>query len=334
MRTRTQTVLLLSIPILIGLIMASDETKTNGGKHPPPPPPKPPSPPNPMPPKTGPAPPLTVIPGGLIDQLAEHPGATREAQVQAIVRDGTFDTFRWTNVHSVGEKGTELEGWTLAVPVMSDAFKVEGVRVEGTFRLYQWIADTLGLALMTPFVAGLVSEQTDTPGVTPSTGAPVDGTKARMLRANAEIDAKLAAYPGAKLVLNQGKDHVLTIKFASGKVHPQSGVQNAKASANHGLYNSPWHPIQNVGMAHPAGVDGEPGYEDYSEMMRWLGPMAILIGPDGIPRPKATKAIVMDPEFAPLLTGRKGAIRGAQVGEGVLPYDRHPRLPPVPTLVA
>lgn len=268
--------------------------------------------------------------GGILKSLPEEWSQARERQILGYILQGLEDPISFAEVVSKGQPGTPREGYELRIPVMDDAMKFEGVRIEGTFETGQRVADWLGLTLMTPYVAGLISEQADAP-IAPTTLSPTTAKKSQMVEASREVDARLDAFPNARLKRNTGKYWVLTIRYTEAAPHPASGVAKLDAGANHGLFTKAWEPIQNVGTFHRYD-----DHTDYSQMLRYIGETATLIRPDGTSERVPTKTLVTDAFLAPLVTGEKGRLRGKQVGEGALPYDRHPSIPyePPPQVVA
>lgn len=318
--------LLLGVPVLLWLVQYGHE---NGKKNVPAPtlPSTPPPDPEPVQPKSF----VPVSNPGVIASLDEEWSPHREQQILEAVREGLHDRIDFTYVVSMGRTGTPLEGYVAYIPVMRDSLKFEGVRTEGSYRTAQAIADLFGFQLMTPYVAGLVSAQADarlTPTIF-STATAAErskmATKGRMIEASRAVDQKLAAAgfspDSAKLVLNPGKDWVISIRNAEAGSHPVSGVPRSQAAVNHGLYKSAYNPIQKRGTFHT--IDDT----DYSQGLRFLGPKTWIFRPDGSRQELPTRPLVMNRTLAPLLTGERNRIYGHQVGEGVLPYDRHPAIP-------
>ncbi len=320
--TNLKTIALLAAPLLIwGLTSSFDRDKRGAPPVPPPPPPPPPPGPTPV---SGPTrPPMTITPTNaeLLGSIDEQWSQARERQIMGLVLAGKHDPIDFTFITSQGRRGSPLENYTLVFPVMDDAIKIGGVRVEGTFETNQRLADWLGLTVFTPYAAALLSEQADGK-IAPTTLSPTTATKSQMIQASGLVDKKLEAFPDAKLARNVGKYWVLTSRYLEPGAHPTSGVKKLDAGANHGLFKSSFDPIQNVGTFHPWN-----NHTDYSQMLRYIGPKAWLVTPDGVKREIDTKSIVTDDTIAPLLTGEKNRIYNKQVGEGVLAYDRHPSIP-------
>lgn len=314
--------LMLAIPVLLGAAAAARESK----EKPKPPIPVPPT--GKVPPTVPTTPPLPAPPeGSIIAALPEGWSVSREGMILDAVRAGLHEPPDWTLVWSHGEEGTDLEGWRLGVPVMNDALKIEGVRPIGSFNTGQAIADHLGLQVATPWMAALTYEQAPAQ-LTPTLLDPVTASKSGMIKASKLVDEKLAKVIAEKgldpkpLVGNVSKWWVLTTRNLEPGVHPVSKVPRSEAGANHGLFTAPWQPIQNVGLFHNR------DHADNTQGFRFMGPESILVSPDEREQITRTAMILTMDDFAPLLTGRKGRIRGKQVGEGALPWTRHPAILP------
>lgn len=259
--------------------------------------------------------------GALADKLVGIASGNEawEAALLQAVEAHAEDPIEWAEVTSEGTG--PLAGYKLVFRVMADALSFDGgMRPIGSYRVGQRIADARGWLVPTPWGLGLASEQAKVK-IAPVTMQPAGGTKANMLEANRRLDKAIAGRSG--LVDNAGKAWVLTLRFTQPGKNPQSGVPYSQAAANFGLFTSPWHPTQTVGLFHDL------GYADYSQMFRFFDREARLYLP-GEPEPKAVDLakLVQDPQLAPLLTGPKGAARGLVAGEGPLPYYRHPAVPP------
>lgn len=264
------------------------------------------------------------------DAIPEQYSAARDRAIVGAVAKGNYGPLDWWNVISEGTG--ELAGYQLEIPVMTDALHVEGVRVTAPLPVADEIAQLLGLQMLTPFVAGLVSEQAHAQ-LSPTTAGndlsvkTATANTSQMREASAVVDRKLAPVKAARdaagestLVRNPGKDWVITIRNSWPGVHPQSGVPHTKAAANHGLFSSPWNPIQNVGLFH--GLD----HVDYSQTLRYMGPQVILRAPDDTAQLLPTAEVMQSAELAELITGVQGRAYGTQLGEGALPFHRHPLL--------
>ena len=314
-------VLLFGVPVFVAALVESNKRKQQGFQplansiHPVTPPMS-----------TQPVSMSAVPTGGVIDSLSEDFSQAREQQILDAIRAGAYEEITWATVRSVGEG--ELVGYTLDIPVMADALKIEGVRVIGTLRSGQAIADMLGAMMMTPYVAGLISEQADA-RIAPNAPQPASAKKSRMLQESATTDRALANYPGFVLTDNAGKFWTISIRNTETAPHPVSGQPKGTAAVNHGLFPSPWMPIQNRGTFHS--IDN---HADSTQNHRFIGLQSQLTEPDGRARMVATKQIVMDTKFGPLLNGVRNKFYGKQLGEGVLPYDRHPAIPEPGTLIA
>jgi hypothetical protein len=274
--------------------------------------------------------PKPPAPGSWLDSLPESYTTRREAQILDAVAAGLAADPEWITIESPG--AGKYSGYTMHVPVMADALTIEGVRVNGSYPTAQAIADREGWLLFTPYIAGLVWKHADAK-LSPTTSQElsnknVTATTSQMIEASAKVDQKLNPIRTPRdadglvtLVGNPGKDWVLTRIYGDGGEHPVSHVPHIDAGANHGFYRGLWDPIQNVGVFHGL------GHVDYSQTLRFMGPMSALEAPDGTRKNINNAAAMMDPELAHMLTGQTNKIYGRQVGEGPLKYDRHPRLP-------
>ena len=335
--------LLLALPLGIGLVSSAKRKRTGQTPAPAPPGGAPSSPgslpgssgvpaghtpKSPAPTPSKPSKPLE--PGGVIAALDEYDFAERDRLLHQAVVAGLYEFPDVWSVESLGSG--PMEGWKLLIPVMTDALQIEGVRVTTSFRTAQAIADAIGgFMMLTPFVCGLIYEQAHAQ-LTPTTSAELTvktptARTSQMIEASQRVDQKLApikAQRDAKqlvtLVANPSKDWVLTRWYLSSGRHSKTNVAHAESGANHGLYTAPWDPIQNVGLAHPM------SHVDYSQGVRFMGTHSSLFDPHGHVTLVSNAEIIRDPEMAHMLTGVKGRAYGKQVGEGPLPFARHPQL--------
>lgn len=262
--------------------------------------------------------------GPLIQALPPAAGEQRERTIFDAVRNGLYDPIHFKWIVSMGEPGSALEGWTAAVPVMSDALSVDGVRVATNYQTAQRIADELGLQMMTPFLDALTYAQADAQ-LSPTAPQPVNSSTAAMVRTSSIVDRKLRQAfqgDGVPLVGTNTKNWVITRRFLEPGAHPTSGVLRSQAAANHGLYRGAFDPIQNVGLAHNL------LHTDSTQHLRFAGGESVLTDPDGNDVPIPTAALITDPNAGPLVSGVADKLRGRQTGEGHLPYSRHPAIPP------
>lgn len=269
------------------------------------PPGKPPTKPKPKKPKE---PPPTM--GDFIDRWPDTFNDTARALLLGRARSGCGFEAQWQTVTSRDDELGEL-----AVRVHAAPLAVDGVYLTSDYQTAQQIADVCGWLMMTPWVGGLISEQAS--HVTPTTMAPIFGSKAQMLKASRLIRQKQGTQT---FIDNGGKFWVLTIRFTE-QGRNREGIPLSQAAANFGLFTGPWKPIQTVGLAHGL------GYVDYSQMLRYIDRYGTLRQAGKTARRVDLYELVRDPELAALLTGRKGAARGPVRGEGALPYYRHPHVP-------
>jgi len=300
-------------------------------------------------PGPGPTVPATLRLGPIVSAFPETDHEARNRMVLDAVRAGREDPIAWAMVTSLGTG--PLAGYELDVPVMADALKIEGIRISTSYETAQWIADALSarspadgaLVMLTPWLDAIVFENADAPlayttsqelsnkAVTPRTS--------QMVEVSQKVDRKLEALralgtlPPVPLVANVGKNWVLTRRFLEPGVHPETNVPHAQAAANQGFYppKNAYNPIQYRGVAHNL------KHVDYSQVLRFLGPVSYLREP-GVERdqpgiPIQTSQLLQDENLGPLLSGQAGLQRGKMVGEGFLPFDRHPAVPELGKLV-
>lgn len=339
-RTRRGKVKLFEVLAILGVTLLGAR-KAKAMTTPPPPQGAPPRPPGAGP---GPTIPAGVKPGPIIASFPESDWRARNDMVLNAVIAGRQDPIAWRIVTSVGEG--PLAGYELDVPVMSDALKIEGVRLSTSYNYAQWIADVLGpqlanegpLIMVTPWLDAIIFEQSDAPlRYTTSqelSNKGVTSLTSQMVEVSKKVDSKLAAFaadtllPSNPIVGNPGKNWVITKRFTEPGVHPESLVPHSQAAANQGFYpqGDAWNPIQYRGLAH--GLD----HVDYSQVLRFMAPTSYLREPgverDQVGIPVSTSAILQDENLGPLLSGPLGVTRGKYVGEGHLAYDRHPAVPP------
>lgn len=75
----------------------------------------------------------------------------KQIEIVAAVREGRYDPITWAEVHS----------GPVAFQVMSDALKIDGVRVSVSARTAQQCADVLGASLTTALIEDLVFQASD-----------------------------------------------------------------------------------------------------------------------------------------------------------------------------
>lgn len=289
----------------------------------PPPPSSPPS----VPPKPGKG--TVVPPGDFWAANWDKRGAERDAAAMAYVQHHNTQA-DWEVVTSSDNKGR-----TLRVPVMSDALRIEGVRFPLSGLNQQLLANARNEVLLTSYVAGLISAQSDVQ-IAPVTlmrgdgtirtdiGLPYPpGTKGSLVMNDSPtcvaisqaIDREIGFQSG--MLNNPGKAVVLTRRlWASGT--NKMGLPYNQTVAIVGFWTAPWSPIQPLSLYH--GIN----YEDYSHPYRAMGPTCELHEPGEEPGTFQTATIMTNPELGPLLCGVAGKVYGKVVGEGFLPAAHHP----------
>ncbi len=86
-----------------------------------------------------------------LEDLPEEPGEEREQIIrQMVCREAFYDDIEWSTI-SLNVEGTSMEFY-----VMSDALKIEGVRINVSAETQQHIADSLGCCLLTAKVLDII----------------------------------------------------------------------------------------------------------------------------------------------------------------------------------
>lgn len=198
----------------------------------------------------------------------------RDEAILAAVRAG-MGNFHWTTVRS------SIPGYDAQVTVMTRVLRIGArnpVRVTVRYDTFQKIAELLGGAMMTPFVADLTYKQAKLPLKMQGRNSWVeDGTMGRtrrMIEYSQQLDA-LVPRDFDGLVANEGKHWIVCSRLWN---DPQKGwnVQKSdKWSANYGWWDkgSPngimW---QTPGLAHNW------GHVDYSQSVFLMGQWAMVNG--------------------------------------------------------
>ncbi|KKN11805.1 hypothetical protein LCGC14_1022890 [marine sediment metagenome] len=328
------TLLAIGIPLALAAVSRSkaDKAAVSNGKAPATPPVK--------------GVPASVPSGGsIVASMPESDYAARDKIILSAVLAGKEDPIVYATVTMFGDG--PLAGWELDVPVMADGLKIEGVRMTPSYEYGQYIADVLtsrhpdagAVIMMTPWLDATVFEQSDAP-LTYTTSQQlknksVTALTSQMIDASQTVDRKLSKMVAdgivnpaafAPLVGNVGKNWNLSEKLLWPGVHPETGQLYVEAAINQGLYpqGKPFNPIQYRGAAHPR------SHTDYSQGLRLAGATSMLRAPGETTGTKvSTAAVLTNPDLGALLSGTKGVIRGKMVGEGPLPFDRHPMIPPL-----
>lgn len=328
------TLAAIGIPLVLAAVTRTKDAKAavSNGKEPA------------TPPTKGPTVPASVG-GSIVASFPESDFAQRDRMILSAVIAGLEDPIIWSMVTMFGTG--PLAGWELDVPVMADALKIDGVRMTMSYEYAQYIADALTarspdegpVVMMTPWLDATTFEQADAP-LSYTTSAElnkknVTALTSQMVNASQVVDAKLAALiaSGAVGVAvpnvgNTGKNWNITEKLLWPGVHPESKVPHTEAAVNQGFYppGQPFRPVQYRGVAHGR------SHVDYSQSLRLAAATSFLRQPGHKPgegTDVSTSAIIMDPNLGPLINGPKGQIRGKMVGEGTLPFSRHPKIPPL-----
>lgn len=239
-----------------------------------------------------------------IDSLPEKDFAARDKAfvVEAKRRE---DLGLWTAADiQWGSVWTSHGTLAAKVPVMLDALKIDGVRINPSFRASEEIAAILGVYHLTPRVNDAINQQS-TEKIPPMSGLCWNetgyGTTANaMVHHSRRVDKAREGGAGG-LLNNAGKIWSLTAR----------NWEKPNYGANYGWYIPPYdgRVIQGNYLAHT--ID----HVDYSQTARYMGPeIEITDGETGQTWIVPTPEVITSPQLAPLLTGHEGA----------LPDARHP----------
>ena len=202
--------------------------------------------------------------------------------------------------------------YKVTVPV-SNALKIDGVRVNIRYDFAQKLADRLGLVLPTPAVADLVQKNA-TVRFSPQSGPMQEDVVAgrntsvtAMIKHSRLVDAAVDGRSG--LANNEGKWFVLTNQF-------WWAPQGRQKSAIYGWWRDDGSVIQSGYLAH------ELQFADYSQVIRFMGKKSTYQEEGGSPQDIDTAALLSDKD-SPGHTGLAWLLSD----EGPLPEPRHPAVP-------
>jgi hypothetical protein len=226
--------------------------------------------------------------------LPNAPGPARDAAIVSAVQSGMVEASWWPIQNS-------FAGHTGQFTVFADALKLDGVRLSGSARLAQIVADLLGCLLITPRLSDLAWLQA-TVRIAPQPMYPVDASTAGMVRESQLMDAAIGGRQG--LVAPIGKNWVL-----SGHATPARAVLygwQSPTADNNGV-------TPGIRVIQPVSTAHNPQYTDYSMLISLVQRACVV---DGLPRDLAD--VVRDP-----------ALAGLASHEGALPFYRQPGVPVV-----
>jgi len=237
---------------------------------------------------------MSDSPVGLLGNFPANAGAARDAAILAAVHAGDT-TYTWASI--VMDHGQH----TGTFQVFADGLKLGGVRLAGSARLCQQVADVLGACLPTPRILDEAWLQAYLK-IPPQTIWPNTIDTATMVKHSAMIDVACAGVPDGSLVMPIGKPWCLckdatpqkSALYGWQSVAPVPGVRDGKNVPDIRV-KSPATPgvfvIQGFSTAH------NPDYVDYSSSI-WLVSRSCVV--DGVTRDLVD--ILRDPELAPLVS--------------------------------
>lgn len=237
-----------------------------------------------------------------------------EVETKKANQELTADNIDWTYVM------TSHNQYAAEVPVMTDALKLEGIRVNVDFTTAQKLADVLGVYLLTPKIADAINLQSGIRNIPAFHSEWMqDGTGShtkRMVEHSLDVDKKISSAPpedwkdfstgwNERLVLNPGKYWINTAR----------NWERRNYGANYGWYIPTGKGIIQgpiPGLAHDI------KHVDYSQVFRAIGPtIKVYDAETGGEKTLPTEFILTNKELAPLISN-----------EGALPAARHPNIPP------
>lgn len=245
--------------------------------------------------------------------LPERFTAAADDPLQTALFDAAVDRGKldWYDVSRETEIGGKLYKVTIAV---SNALKIDGVRINMRYDFAQKLADKLGYVLPTMTVAEMVGKQAAvkfTQQSAPMQEHVVDGTNTTvtaMVKHSALVDEQVNGRAG--LANNEGKWFILTKKC---------WVDNGGKQKS-GIYG--WW-ADDGSLIQPRSLFHELQFADYSQVVRFMAATA-TIKPDGgtaysVSTAKLLTGDVSEPALAKLISD-----------EGVLAEARHPSVPKAP----
>jgi hypothetical protein len=221
------------------------------------------------------------------------------ALLEAVADRGEIDWFMLDK--------TSKDGIRLRLPI-TNAVKVDGVRINLRYDIAQRLADRMGVLLPTPKVADMVQAQAtcrlSPQGLTQQMqNHVIAGTNTgvtAMVEHSALVDKALQGCKG--LTNNEGKWFVLSKLFWTAAGQIKSGI--------YGWWRDNGQIIQSNILAH------ELPFSDYSQVIRFMGPTVVVTLPGEVSFDMPTSEMLTSDKFASLISY-----------EGALPGSRHPNVP-------
>jgi len=250
----------------------------------------------------------------MLDDFPSTHGEDRENLILDIVKNQPDRvTYDWSTIKS------DHEGHSATFFVMSDALKIDGVRVNVNAATKQKIADEWSAMLMTAKIADMIWHQAEVRleprprSITSSTQAMIDHSK--------DIDKQLEGkeYEG-KLISTVGKYWIIDSAMANGRFGSRQAInygwhfkgtsfQGITGGVNASLLKDPdngmyWKMIQTIGGHH------DDTHVDYSQICRLVSRQCVVNG-----KARDLQEILKDPELSYLAShsGPQPVLRQASV---------------------
>jgi len=259
------------------------------------------------------------IAGPFIDSLPNAWGQKREVMIQNEVarkiRENDWDesNIGWTTVRS------QYGNLIAEIPVMADAFRLDGIRINTDFVTGQRLADMLDIYQLTTHVADLINAQAGywtRPSNQPWQGKGTDNTGSqtrRMIDHSRIVDKR---FKEAELREN-GNPFLKNNPAKCWVNHSRNWEKGLKYGANYGMY----HPGGGMIQGPIPGLWHTLNHVDYSQLFWAMGNKAVLSHAKGDFEPVeiSLKTMMAMPELKPLIAGKDD-----------LPELRHPGIAKVP----
>ena len=248
--------------------------------------------------------PTESVSGGpimLADDFPQKAGPARDRAILDGVKNGAELDVTWIPL------AMTANGHTAVFQVTADGVKLSGVRVSGSARLCQQIADLLGACLQTPKLNDACYLQAAVRIPVLPLPPPPPTTTQGMVAESAAIDRAVGGRPG--LVAPVGKPWVLSSKMTASRA-TLYGWQTDTPPPGVTLYPSPATP--GVHVVQPLSTAHDPSYADYSSLACLVRRACVVDGN------KADVRVVLgDPALSALLS-HEGPVPARQPGVPVL----------------